>query len=128
VNNTLHGNITHTGTTHNDCISAPAAKAIFITVFVLELLLQLYGTIIVYRYKNQLDDEKRWDDRHDVTAQSTKKAFFSSAPVPEAHPLSAPHDKHASGGTHTAYHPVATGDYSSYPYNAPQHSHGNPRV
>jgi hypothetical protein len=90
--------------------------------------MEIDGTIIVYRYKHQLDDEKRWDARHDVDVQSSKKTRFSSAPVPEAHPLTAPHDKHDPTGSHTSYHPVATGDYSSYPYNAPQNSYGNSGV
>jgi hypothetical protein len=52
LNNTLHGNTTstHDGTADHDCISAPAAKAIFITTFALELLLQLCAFSVIVRF------------------------------------------------------------------------------
>lgn len=150
LNSTLHGNVTHDGTTHSDCISAPAAKAIFIITFTVELLVMLCmslfppvrrvfvtdrsrspypaiktidGTIIVHRYKSQLDDDHLWDKRHDVA--SGTKTHFKSAPVPESHPLSAQYHTHEpAGGPTSAYHPVSTGDFPSYPYIAPSNSYG----
>lgn len=81
LNNTLHGNLTHDGSTHNDCISAPAAKAIFIVTFTLELLIMLCMCLLPHNHRvfptdhlrfpatarfHPIDDDRRNDHRAQV--------------------------------------------------------------
>ncbi|KAF8321610.1 hypothetical protein DL93DRAFT_2072360 [Clavulina sp. PMI_390] len=123
-NDTFHDILNGTDPSSNnirhDCISGPASKAIWITVFVVGLLVLLYGAIIVHRYKTQLDEEHSWNSKY-VT--SGTRSAFSAAPMAEPHPAAAGYQTaNVYGGNHTPYAPVATGDY---PYAAPSHSYGH---
>ncbi|KAF9520598.1 hypothetical protein BS47DRAFT_645332 [Hydnum rufescens UP504] len=116
LSNAVHGNLTTTTTNANSpCISGTAAKIIYIGIFVAELFVMLFATIIVHRYKHQLEEE----------AWNRPGKYLYAAPVPVAHPVGMSNLAHGNSAELGPYHPVARTGPEPYPYAAPEHSHGN---
>jgi len=117
IKNAVNGNPNgSTPSSNNACISGTAAKIVYIGIFAGELLVLLFGTIIVHRYKRQLEEEEESWNR--------PGKYLYSAPVPMAHPLGTS----GTGYQNTQlgqYQPVAFTGHETYPYAHPEHSYGN---